>query len=81
MDGIDLSGYGSNVLGALTVGIIAGIAWCVRTKMKHSRCDLDSGCLKVSSHEDDVGRNTIRLEIMEELRKEGRINEIGETNL
>jgi len=80
MENINLSGYGSNVLGALTVAGIAGIAWCVRTKCKHSQCDLDSGCLKVSSHEDDEGRNTIRLEILEELRKEGVIPQ-GETSL
>ena len=78
MEGLDLS-YGSNVLGALTVAGIAGIAWCVRTKCKHSQCDLDSGCLKVSSREDDEGRNTIRLDL-EELRKEGVIPH-GETNL
>ena len=73
MDGITASGYGGNVLGALTVAAIAGIAWCVRTKFKHSKCALDSGCLKLSSREDDETRNTIRMEILDELRREGVI--------
>ena len=73
MDGIDLSGYSGNLLGSLTVAAVLGIAWCVRNKMKHSRCDLDSGCLKMSAHEDDDRRSTIRLEVLEQLRKEGVI--------
>ena len=73
MDSITASGYGGNVLGALTVAAIVGIAWCVRNKFKHSKCTLDSGCLKMSSREDDETRNTIRLEILEELRNEGVI--------
>ena len=67
------AGYGTSVLGAFTVAAVAGIAWCVRKKFKHSTCALDSGCLKVSSHEDDETRNTIRNEILEELRREGII--------
>ena len=70
---MDISGYGQNVLGAMTVAIVAGVAWCVRNKFKHSNCELDSGCLKVTSHEDDEGRNTIRREILEQLRAEGVI--------
>ena len=67
---MDISGYGQNVLGAMTVAIIGGVAWCVRNKFKHSNCELDSGCLKVTSHEDDETRNTIRREILEQLRAE-----------
>ena len=70
---MDYSSYGSNVLGAMTVAGIAGVAWCVRNKFKHSNCELDSGCLKVSSHEDDQTRNTIRREVLDELREEGII--------
>ena len=61
------------MLGALTVAAVAGVAWCAKNKFKHSRCDLDSGCLKLSSHEDDETRNTIRREILEELRRDGII--------
>ena len=81
---MDISGYGQNVLGAMTVAIIAGVAWCVRNKFKHSNCELDSGCLKVTSHEDDEGRNTIRREILDQLRAEGVIPgpiAVSETNL
>ena len=67
------SEYGTSILGALTVAAIAGIAWCVKNKLKHSRCALDSGCLKVSSREDEETRNTIRNEILEQLRREGVI--------
>jgi len=59
---VNLGGYGNTVLGGLTLAIVAGIGWCVRNKMKHSRCDLDSGCLKVSSREDDERKSTIRLD-------------------
>ena len=87
---MDISGYGQNVLGAMTVAIIAGVAWCVRNKFKHSNCELDSGCLKVTSHEDEEGRNTIRREILDQLRAEGVIpapvveevaSVVSETNL
>ena len=66
-----LSGYGSSLLGTLTVAGIAGIVWCVKNKLKHSECALDSGCLQIKSHEDDETRNTIRRELMDELIREG----------
>lgn len=66
-----LNGYGSSLLGTLTVAAVAGVAFCVKNKFKHSECSLDSGCLKVKSHEDDETRNTIRRELMDELRAEG----------
>ena len=68
---MDLSAFGSNVLGALTVAGMAGIAYCVKNKMKHSECDLNMPCLKIRSHEDDETRNTIRQEVLDELRKDG----------
>ena len=70
---MDSSSYGTSALGALTIAIVAAIAWCVRNKFKHSNCELNSGCLKVSSHEDDETRNTIRREIIDQLRLEGII--------
>ena len=70
---LDYSAYGSNILGLLTVAAVAGVGWCVRNKFKHSNCELNSGCLKVSSHEDSETRNTIRREILEQLRLEGVI--------
>lgn len=66
-----LKGYGSSLLGTLTVAALAGVVWCVKNKLKHSECDLNFGCLKVKSHEDDETRNTIRRELMDELRREG----------
>ena len=69
---MDGSGYGQSTLGALTIAVIAAIAWCVRNKFKHSRCALNSGCLKISS-QDDERKSTIRAEVLEELRKEGLI--------
>ena len=66
------SGYGGSVLGALTVAAVGGVAWCVKNKFKHSKCDLDSGCLKISSQEDeDERRSTIRREVIDQLRREG----------
>ena len=79
MDGLNLSGYSGSLLGTLTVAVVLGIAWCAKNKMKHSRCDLNSACLKLSAHEDDDRRSTIRLEVLEQLRREGvippRLNE------
>ena len=69
---MDSSGYGQSTLGALTIAVVAAIAWCVRNKFKHSRCALNSGCLKCSS-QDDERKSTIRAEVLEELRKEGLI--------
>jgi len=69
MDGLSLSGYSSSLLSTLTVAAVLGLAWCVRNKLKHSRCTLKLPCLVISTHEDDsVGRETLRLEIMDELR-------------
>ena len=66
-------GYGGSVLGALTVAAVAGVAWCAKNKFKHSKCDINTGCCKMSTHEDDETRNTIRNEILEELRRDGVI--------
>ena len=64
------AGYGGSVLGALTVAAVGGVAWCVKNKF--SKCDLDSGCLKISSQEDeDERRSTIRREVLDQLRREG----------
>ena len=86
--------YGSSLLGTLTVAVLAGIAFCVKNKFKHSECDMDSGCLRIKSHEDDETRNTIRRELMDELVRDGLIQpeiiihgepspriEVGETSL
>ena len=72
---MDLTGYSSNVLGALTVAGVAGVAWCVRNKLKHSECDFNTKCLKIRSHEDSETRNTIRREVLDELRKDGLLIE------
>ena len=49
---MNTTGYGSSLLGTLTVAVLAGVAFCVKNKFKHSECDMDSGCLKIKSHED-----------------------------
>ena len=72
---MDLTGYSSNVLGALTVAGIAGIAYCVKNKLKHSECDFNTKCLKIRSHEDSETRNTIRREVLDELRRDGLLVE------
>ena len=88
---MNTQGYGSSLLGTLTVAVLAGVAYCVKHKFRHSECSMDSGCLKIKSHEDDETRNTIRRELMDELRKEGLLPgepslspvriEVGETSL
>jgi hypothetical protein len=67
---MDSSSYGTSALGALTVAVIGGIGWWLRNRCKHSRCALNSGCLKISS-QDDERKSTIRAEVLEQLRKEG----------
>ena len=44
---MNTTGYGSSLLGTLTVAVLAGVAFCVKNKFKHSECDMDSGCLKI----------------------------------
>ena len=91
---MNTTGYGSSLLGTLTVAALAGVAYCVKNKFKHSECDMDSGCLKIKSHEDSETRNTIRREILDELRRDGvlppevivvngepSLTEVGETTL
>ena len=78
MDALSASGYGNTVLGGLTLAAVAGIAWCARKKMKHSKCAIDSGCLKLSTREDDETRLTIRNEILDELRREGVIPTVAD---
>ena len=65
-----LSNYGTNLASILTFSALAGIAWCAKNKCKHSKCDLDSGCLKISA-DDEARKSTIREEILQELREEG----------
>ena len=72
MDSINLSEYSGSLLGSLTVAVVLGVAWCARNKLKHSKCAIDSKCLKISTQEDEVTRrSTIRLEILDELRRDG----------
>ena len=73
---MDATSYSGSLLATLTVAAVAGIAWCVRTKMKHSKCALNSPCLKITSQEDDLRKATLREEILEELRKDGILNTV-----
>ena len=52
----ELAQYGTTVAGSVTAAVIFGVAWCVRNKCKHSRCAVDSGCLKFSADDKDTIR-------------------------
>ena len=69
---MELSTYSGSFLGTATVAVILGVSWLCKNKLKHSKCKLDSKCLQISSQEDSL-RNTVRLEILEELRRDGVI--------
>ena len=69
---MELSTYSGSFLGTATVAVILGVSWLCKNKLKHSKCKLNSKCLEISSQEDSL-RNTVRLEILEELRREGVI--------
>ena len=63
--------YGSNVLGALTIAVVGGVAWCVKNKLKHSKCALHSGCIDIEAQEDSKTRKSVRDDIIDELKREG----------
>ena len=67
-----LSAYGTNLASVLTVAVLGGIAWCAKNKCKHSKCALDSGCLKIEA-DDEARRSTLRAEVLQELRDAGVI--------
>ena len=69
---MNVSNYSGSLLGTATVAIIFGVSWLCKNKLKHSKCRLNSKCLEISSQEDSL-RNTIRQELMDELRREGII--------
>ena len=78
-----LSSYGTNLASVLTVAALGGIAWCAKNKCKHSKCALDSGCLKIEA-DDEARRSTLRAEVLRELRSEGLIpprRQTGETEV
>ena len=80
---MDASTYSGSLLGTLTVGVLIGVSWLCKNKMKHSRCKFNTKCLEISSREDTL-RNTIRDELIEELRRDGIIpasNPKGEVSL
>lgn len=72
---MDAANYSGSLLGSLTCMVFLGVGWLVRNKLKHSKCSLNSGCLKISSQEDDLRKSTLRGEILEELRKDGLLKE------
>ena len=43
------SQYGTNLAATVTMAIIAGIIWCVKNKMRHSQCQMDTRCFKCSA--------------------------------
>ena len=64
---MNASGYSSNLLASVTVAIIAGVAWCVKNKLKHSKCALHSGCIDIEAQEDSKTRKSVRDDLIEEL--------------
>ena len=68
---MNASGYSSNLLASVTVAIIAGVAWCVKNKLKHSKCALHSGCIDIEAQEDSKTRKSVRDDIIDELKREG----------
>ena len=62
MSGFDFSSYGTNIAGTVTAAIIFGAAWVCKNKCKHSKCSIDSGCLKISADDVDTIRDPIELQ-------------------
>ena len=68
---MNASGYSSNLLASLTLAAVAGIAYCVKNKLKHSKCALHSGCIDIEAQEDSKTRKSVRDDIIQELKREG----------
>ncbi len=68
---MNASGYSSNLLASLTLAAVAGIAYCVKNKLKHSKCALHSGCIDIEAQEDSKTRKSVRDDIIDELKREG----------
>ena len=64
-----LSNYGSSLASLVTFSVFAGIAWVCKNKCKHSKCAIDSGCLKFSA-DDETRRSTERRYFWSYERKE-----------
>lgn len=77
---MDFGNYSGSLLGTATVAVIFGVSWLCKNKLKHSKSRLNCKCLEISSQEDSL-RNTIRNELIEELRREGVIPTEGEPHL
>ena len=43
------SQYGTNLAATVTMAIIAGIIWCVKNKLRHSQCSMDTRFFKCSA--------------------------------
>ena len=68
---MNAGGYSSNLLASLTLAAVAGVAYCVKNKLKHSKCALHSGCLDIEAQEDSKTRKSVRADIIKELKREG----------
>jgi len=68
---MNAGGYSSNLLASLTLAAVAGVAWCVKNKLKHSKCALHSGCIDIEAQEDSKTRKSVRDDIIDELKREG----------
>ena len=70
---MNVDGFGSNVLGSLAVVFSLAAAWLCKNKLKHSKCAFHVPCLDIETREDDQSRRSIRLDIIQELKREGVI--------
>ena len=51
------SQYGTNLAATVTMAIIAGVIWCVKNKLKHSQCQMDTLCFKCSADDKSTLRS------------------------
>ena len=51
------SQYGTNLAATVTMAIIAGIIWCVKNKLRHSQCSMDTHCFKCSADDKSTLRS------------------------
>ena len=51
------SQYGTNLAATVTMLIIAGIIWCVKHKLRHSQCSMDTRFFKCSADDKSTLRS------------------------
>jgi len=69
--------FGSGIAANIATVVIVGAAWLCKNKFKHTKSSCHTKWFDCSSQEDSAQtlRDDVRLEIMEELRRDGIIPE------